>query len=221
MRLAPLGSGRGSHARSHLAAAQYFEQHDIRGHFTALTQMLMVHQPSDALRFMHNEIGRLIDEQDQMQAAAEHSEAIADGACLVRVLAEFQDADGTRKKTFSKLVLPGDIGMRQSAEQEAVRVLHDVVWGSGQQDSACPIVPAAETRQEQSAPRRRVSLHKPTQPVLGASSPSAPSLSGYEMGVLMCTYAALGWKDQLEDLLNSGVDVDTGDYDRRTGKAAR
>ena len=47
---------------------------------------------------------------------------------------------------------------------------------------------------------------------------SAPSLSGYEMGVLMCTYAALGWKDQLEDVLKNGVSPDTGDYDKRTGE---
>jgi ankyrin repeat protein len=45
---------------------------------------------------------------------------------------------------------------------------------------------------------------------------SAPSLSGYEMGVLLCTYAALGWKDQLMDVLKNGVSPDTGDYDKRT-----
>jgi len=32
----------------------------------------------------------------------------------------------------------------------------------------------------------------------------------------MCTYAAQGWRTQLEDLLDNGVDVDTGDYDKRT-----
>jgi len=50
-RLPPLKNGT-THARSHLAAAQYFEEHDIRAHFTTLTQMLLVHQPKNALRFM-------------------------------------------------------------------------------------------------------------------------------------------------------------------------
>ena len=46
--------------------------------------------------------------------------------------------------------------------------------------------------------------------------PSAPAMCGYEMGVLMCTYAAQGWRPQLEELLKSGVNVDTHDYDKRT-----
>jgi hypothetical protein len=38
--------------RNQLAAAQYFEENNIRQHFTTLTQMLMIHQPADPLRFM-------------------------------------------------------------------------------------------------------------------------------------------------------------------------
>jgi len=192
--------------------AKYFEQHDIRGRFTALTQLLMVHQPADALRFMHNEIGRLIDEQDQMCPGGEHDQALTDGACLVRVHAEVRSPEGTRKKTFSKLVLAGDTVMRQKAEQEAARMLHDVMW-----DAQQVVVPPAAELPHATTARKRVSLNRPSQhAVMSASSPSAPSLSGYEMGVLLCTYAALGWKNQLEDILESGVDVNTGDYDKRT-----
>ena len=227
MRLAPIKgrpgiSGQGPHARNHLAAAQYFEQHNIRGHFTALTQMLMVHQPSDALRFMHNEIGRLIDEQDQMQAV-DYSEAIADGACVVRVHAEYEGPDGKRKRTFTRLVPCEDRTMRQRAEQEASNTVHDVWWGGEQPPSLSVTSPTSGDGGPQrttSAARKRVSLNKPAiskTPSSGASVPSAGAV--YEMAVLMCTYAAMGLKDQLEDLLNSGVDVDTGDYDKRTGEA--
>jgi len=42
------------------------------------------------------------------------------------------------------------------------------------------------------------------------------SLPGYEIGVLMCTFAYEGNKDQLERMLINGVNVNTPDYDNRT-----
>ena len=41
-------------------------------------------------------------------------------------------------------------------------------------------------------------------------------LPGYEMGVLMCTYAFEGEKSRLQRMLTNGVDVNTADYDKRT-----
>jgi len=64
-RLAPLKGGKTNEVRNNLAAAQYFEEHDIREHFTTLGQMLLVHQPKNALQFLHNEIGRMVEQQEK------------------------------------------------------------------------------------------------------------------------------------------------------------
>jgi len=243
-RLPPLAGSNGfpgvSHARNHLAASQYFDEHNIRGHFTALTQMLMIHQPNDALRFMQSELGKMIEDQDRAHKV-DYAEAIgAGGGCLLRVQAEYEGPDGKRKRTYTRLLPAAEPLMRHRAEREAVNTLHAVFWNSNE-DQTLPVEPESprgshearlsaifELERELALERRlleshsdqvtltprRLVLNSPRQGFLG--QPSAPALSGYEMGVLMCTYAAQGWRQQLEDLLDNGVDVDMGDYDKRT-----
>ena len=257
VRLAPL-NGKKSHARDALAAAQYFEENDIRGLFTTLTQQLMIHQPKNAMEFMHEELGRRVEEAGRLNGV-DYSGAVSEGACLMRVQAEFSGPEGKRKKTFTRLIPADEKTMRARAEEAAARTLHSVMWGaeeapklraSSQSPRQAHEARLAEIfqlerelaierrlleshsdkvaltpRRLESTPRRRVSVHSPrthswhsaSQRSIDASGmPSAPSLSGYETGVLMCTYAAQGWQDLIAQLLDHGVDVDTGDYDKRT-----
>jgi len=81
-RLPPLGKA-ASHTRYHLAAAQYFEEQLIRDHFTKLTQQLLIHQPSDALRFMYNEIGRQMEEREESNCLDCCAEPLDSGSCLL------------------------------------------------------------------------------------------------------------------------------------------
>jgi len=234
-RLRPLSGKSRNHVRNQLAAAQYFEENNIRQHFTTLTQMLMIHQPADPLRFMQDELGRLIAEQDSVRAK-DTASAIADGACFVRVQAHYEGPDGTRKRTFSRLVPAGETSIKHRVEKEAAHTVHSVFWAV---DEA---LPEAETLREvyenrldeiaeeerlleaeRSLLERQVGEYTPrggTGSVPSATAPApapqAPGLSGYETGVLMCTYAAQGWRAQIEDLVRNGVDVNTGDYDSRT-----
>lgn len=231
-RLPPLKNGT-THARSHLAAAQYFEEHDIRAHFTTLTQMLLVHQPKNALRFMHNEIGRIIEQQEKNQGV-DYSAAISKDSCLLRVHAEYEGPEGKRKQTFTRLVPSAEKMLRYRAEKDAINTLHAVFWESGEAErptppNSRPTTPKSDrlaqiAQQERMLSEERKLIEAQASPnqwrrvTVGSPkvAPTAPSLSGYEMGVLLCTYAALGWKEQLEEMLSSGVDVNTGDYDNRT-----
>ena len=248
-------SPQASHARNHLAAAQYFEQQDVRGLFTTLTQMLMIHQPANAQVFLHEQLGKMIGEQEEARDV-KYGSAVADGACLVRVQAEYLGPDGKRKETFTRLVPSDESMMRRSAEDAAAATIHSVFWANSEapKRKQMPESPRAahearlaeiaqeerdlakerrlielHTKASSAAMRRRVQLGSPacsprsratsSHGILDRSSSpsaSAPNLSGYETGVLMCTYAAQGWRAQLEDLIRNGVPVDTGDYDKRT-----
>ena len=122
-----------SHVREQLVAAQYFEAHNIRQHFTTLTQMLMIHQPSDPLRFMQEELGRLIAAEDNVRDKG-YSSAVADGACFVRVQAQYEGPEGTRKRTFTRLLPAGETSIKHRAEMEAMHTLHSVFWAADE----CP-----------------------------------------------------------------------------------
>jgi len=228
--LRPMIGEKSSNIRSQLLAAQYFEAHNIRQHFTTLTQMLMIHQPSDPLRFMQEELGRQIAEEDKVRDN-DHSSAVAAGACFVRVQAQYEGPEGTRKRTFTRLLPAGETSIKNRAEMEAIHTLHSVFWAADE----CP-PEAASMRQvyenrldeiteeerlletERRLLERQVGECTPRLRPAPACSPApqAPGLSGYETGVLMCTYAAQGWRAQIEDLVRNGVDVNTGDYDSRT-----
>jgi len=229
--LRPMSGKKSSHMRSQMVAAQYFEAHNIRQHFTTLTQMLMIHQPSDPLRFMQEELGRLIAAEDNVRDKG-YSSAVADGACFVRVQAQYEGPEGTRKRTFTRLVPAGEPSIKHRAEREAIHTLHSVFWAADE----CPpeagtmrqvyenrLDEIAEEERLLEAERRLLARQvgectPRLRPAPGAPQPApqAPGLSGYETGVLMCTYAAQGWRAQIEDLVRNGVDVNTGDYDSRT-----
>jgi len=229
--LRPMSGKKSSHMRSQMVAAQYFEAHNIRQHFTTLTQMLMIHQPSDPLRFMQEELGRLIAAEDNVRDRG-YSSAVADGACFVRVQAQYEGPEGTRKRTFTRLVPAGEPSIKHRAEREAIHTLHSVFWAADE----CPpeagtmrqvyenrLDEIAEEERLLEAERRLLARQvgectPRLRPAPGAPQPApqAPGLSGYETGVLMCTYAAQGWRAQIEDLVRNGVDVNTGDYDSRT-----
>ena len=235
-RLRPLSGKSRGHMRNQLVAAQYFEENNIRQHFTTLTQMLMIHQPADPLRFMQEELGRLIEEQDGVRPK-DTASAIADGACFVRVQAHYEGPDGTRKRTFSRLVPAGETSIKHRVEKQAAHTVHSVFWAAGESPpEAATLRDVYESRLDEIAeeerlleaerrllerqvgeytPRGGASGSAPSATAL-APAPQAPGLSGYETGVLMCTYAAQGWRAQIEDLVRNGVDVNTGDYDSRT-----
>jgi len=218
-----------SHVREQLVAAQYFEAHNIRQHFTTLTQMLMIHQPSDPLRFMQEELGRLVAEEDKVRDK-DYSSA-ANGACFVRVQAQYEGPEGTRKRTFTRLLPAGETSIKHRAEMEAMHTLHSVFWAADDcPPEAATLRQVYENRLDEIAEEERLleaerrllerqvgectpRLHPAT---AWSPAPHAPGLSGYETGVLMCTYAAQGRRAQIEDLVKNGVDVNTGDYDSRT-----
>lgn len=70
-----------SNVREQLAAARYFDQHGIREHFITLSQTLMIHQPSDPLEFMHDELVRLLENRERARAL-DYKDAITQGACV-------------------------------------------------------------------------------------------------------------------------------------------
>ena len=223
---------RNNHVRNHLAAAQYFQEHNIREHLTSLTQMLMIHQPADALTFMQEQLGRLIEERDSVMDR-DYSSAVGKGACLIRVQARYEGPEGSRTRTFTRLLPADDKSMRHRAETEAAHTVRSVVWDEdGAHDQPEPLFDAFDDRLAQIAEEERKleserrilenQLNSTKRPVMTGNVPpvplpaSAPDLSGFETGVLMCTYAAEGKKKQLEDLITNGVCVNTADYDKRT-----
>ena len=110
--------------RDHVRVAQYFQEQNIKVIFTDLTHALVLHQPKNSLRFMYEEIGRKIKEENWEDEKSELDGAVVDSclvrvhdSCLVRVHAEYEGPDGRRKITFSRLVPLGGKMQRYHVEQ--------------------------------------------------------------------------------------------------------
>jgi hypothetical protein len=183
--------------------------------------MLMIHQPADALKFMHSELGRLIEDRDQSRDVDYH-DIISGGACLLRVQAEYEGPEGKRKRIFTRIVPAEEKSMRFRAEKEVAGTIHAAFWEGAdaapqvletpREAHEARLVEIFQQERELAAERKLLETHSKSIALTprwnaeggppSQGEPSAPG--GCEMGVLMCTYAAQGWKTQLEELMRSG-----------------
>jgi hypothetical protein len=129
--LPPLGTG-STRARDHLATLQLLDDLKVNTILTSLTQSIILHQPKNALRFMREELGRMIEEEDVSARSSEFDGAAID-SCLLRMRCEYEGPDGRRKITFTRLVPLAENMQRYRAEQQAVQDMHCVFWGCAEE----------------------------------------------------------------------------------------
>jgi Ca2+-binding EF-hand superfamily protein len=136
--LPPLGTGSiGVQARDRISTLQLLDDLNVNTIFTGLTQSIILHQPKNALRFMYEELGRMIEEEDVFRAArsSEFDRAAID-SCLLRMRCEYEGPDGRRKISFTRLVPLVETMQRYRAEQQAVQDMHSVFWGPAEEQAS-------------------------------------------------------------------------------------
>ncbi len=138
--------------RDHLATSQLLDDLNVKTVLTGLTQSIILHQPKNAknaLRFMYEELGRMIEEEDVSASSSQFDRAI--DSCLLRMRCEYEGPDGRRKISFTRLVPLVENMQRYRAEQQAVQDMHSVFWGPSAEEQILTTAQLAETNAQRDA----------------------------------------------------------------------
>ncbi len=143
--LPPLGT-ESTRSRDRIGTLQLLDDLNVNTIFAGLTQSIILHQPKNVLRFMYDELGRMIEEEDVSASSSQFDRAAID-SCLLRMRCEYEGPDGSRKSSFTRLVPLAETMQRYRAEQQAVQDMHSVFWGRAEEQPSSPEAAVASMAQ--------------------------------------------------------------------------